>query len=231
MIISSVQLFMTLVPFLCASISLIRSSSSLLLGKEGNKRIEILFSPIRQLCSTSSSMGKGLRDARTRGSPPGSRDRRTAAWSLHSPGHSDRRMTCVAAGTVLYSLKCSHLHNLQGLWSEPAISYSPSLHLKERQVVRETAWPRAHLMRQLPGDRTNKERKSGDVSLNPLLHFGTVNQHYISWSLLAMGISSYQRRIICISPLIWVLGKPLFVSKWEAGWGSLGFLPNWQAAG
>lgn len=103
-----------------------------------------------------------------------------AAWSLRSPGRSDRRMTCVAAGTVLYSLKCSHLHNLQGLWNEPAISYSPSLHLKERQVVQETAWPRAHLMRQLPGARKNQERKSGDVSLNPLLHFGIVNQRYIS---------------------------------------------------
>lgn len=145
MIISSVQLLMTLVPFLCTSISLISSSSSLLLGKEGKKRIEILFNPVRQLCSTSPGTGKGLRDAGTRGSPPGSRDRRMAAWSLHSPGHSDRRMTCVAEGTVLYSLKCSHLHNLQGLWSEPAISYSRSLHLKERQVVRETAWHSAHL--------------------------------------------------------------------------------------
>lgn len=67
-----------------------------------------------------------------------------AAWSQHSPGHSDRQMTCVAVETVLYNLKCNHLHNLQGLWSEPTIWYSPSLHLKERQVVRETAWHRTH---------------------------------------------------------------------------------------
>lgn len=67
-----------------------------------------------------------------------------AAWSQHSPGHSDRQMTCGAVETVPYNLKCNHLHNLQGLWSEPTIWYSPSLHLKERQVVRETAWHRTH---------------------------------------------------------------------------------------
>lgn len=105
-----------------------------------------IFQPYKTTVFPLHQHGEGadrdLRDADTRGSPPGSRDRRMAAWSQHSPDHSDRRMTCVAVGTVLYSLKCSHLHNLQDLWSEPAIWYSLSLHLKERQAVQVTAWHR-----------------------------------------------------------------------------------------
>lgn len=111
-----VQLLTVLLPFLCASISLRKEEATVfpLLRKKGKKRTEIIFNsllpPLAQEVAD-----RDLRGADTRGSPPGSRDKRTAAWSQHSFDHSGRRMTCVAGGIVLYSLKCSHLHNLQGL--------------------------------------------------------------------------------------------------------------------
>lgn len=83
---------------------------------------------------------------------------------------------------------------------------------------------------QLPGYRKNKERKTGSVCLNLLLRFGIANKSDISWSILASSISSYRREIICISLLIWVIRKTLFVSKWEAGQRTSRFLLNWEAA-
>lgn len=141
---------------------------------------------------------RDLRDANTRGSPPGNRDRRTAAWSQHSPDHSDRRTTCAAGGTVPYSLKCSHLHNPQGPWSEPAIRCSPSLHLNERQAVQETARYRAH-PREAPARlRKNEERETRGVCFNLLLPFGTANASYIRRRLRASALSLCQRSL-CIS--------------------------------
>lgn len=82
---------------------------------------------------------RNLGSAGTRGSLPRSRDRRRAAWPPHSLAHSDRQMIFVAGGTVLYNPKCSHLCNLQGLWSVPAMWYSHPLHLKDRQNVQEVS--------------------------------------------------------------------------------------------
>lgn len=67
-----------------------------------------------------------------------------AAWPPHSLDHSDRRRIFVAAGTALYSPKCSRLYNLQGLWSVPATWCSHPLHLKDRQNVQNSAQHTAH---------------------------------------------------------------------------------------
>lgn len=66
-------------------------------------------------------------------------------------------MTSVVVGTVLYSPKCSHLCNLQGLWSVPATWYSHPLHLQDRQNVQElaqhTVRPQERGSSQAPGRR------------------------------------------------------------------------------
>lgn len=67
-----------------------------------------------------------------------------AAWPPHSLDHSDRQRIFVAAGTALYSPKCSRLYNLQGLWSVPATWCSHPLHLKDRQNVQNSAQHTAH---------------------------------------------------------------------------------------
>lgn len=147
---------------LCASVSSVRRSSSPP-GKGGFQS----FSGLEDNCLSPPPAQQGanrdLRDADTRGSPPGSRDRRTAAWSQRSPDRSGRRTTCEAAGTVPCSPRCSRLHNLQGPRSGPAIRYSPSPHLNRRQAVQGTTWPHTHA-REVAARRTAEQGRELGVS-------------------------------------------------------------------